>query len=85
MSETERGPRVLTRTLNLVLRLVFAGGLTAWILWKSHPGDVAAAASGASWGPILLAMLLVLADRTLMAYRWVALLYAISPDSRRST
>ncbi len=83
MSDTERGPRVLTRTLNLILRLVFAGGLTAWILWKSHPSEVATAASGASWGPIVLAMLLVLADRTLMAYRWVALLYAISPDSRR--
>jgi uncharacterized protein (TIRG00374 family) len=84
LNDTERAPRVLSRALNLIVRLAFAGGLTAYILWKSHPRDVAAAAAGAHWGPILIAMLLVLADRTLMAYRWVALLFAIQPESRRA-
>jgi uncharacterized protein (TIRG00374 family) len=83
LSDTGRAPRVLSRALGLLVRLGFAGGLTAYILWKSHPRDVMAAASGAHWGPIALAILLVLVDRTLMAYRWVALLYALRPDSRQ--
>ncbi len=83
MNGTEPAPRRFPRALNLIVRLAFAGGLTAYLLWKSHPRDVAAAATGAHWGPIVVAMALVLADRTLMAYRWVALLFAIQPDSRR--
>jgi uncharacterized protein (TIRG00374 family) len=61
----------------LILRVAVASGLTAYILWKSHPRAVLEAASGADWRPIAVACLLVLADRALMAYRWVALLCTI--------
>jgi len=68
----------LTRTL----RLIVAGGLTAYILWKSHPREVLAAAAGADWRPIAVAVLLVLVDRALMAYRWIVLLYTLDPAER---
>ena len=55
--------------LRLLLRLIVAGGLTAYILWRSNPRAVAAAAAGADWRPIAVAVLLVLVDRALMAYR----------------
>jgi uncharacterized protein (TIRG00374 family) len=61
-------------SLGGVLRFVVAAGLTAVVCWKSHPSDVVAATAGANWGPIGIAVLLVLADRSLMAYRWVVLL-----------
>ena len=41
-----------------------------------------AAASGADWRPLAAAVLLVLVDRALMAYRWVALLYTLDPADR---
>ena len=59
------------------LRLAVAAGLTGYILWKSHPRDVAAAAAAADWRPMMVAVLLVLADRALMAYRWIGLLCTI--------
>jgi uncharacterized protein (TIRG00374 family) len=65
-----------------ILRLVVAGGLTAYILWKSHPRDVFAAAAAADWRPVAVAVLLVLADRGLMAYRWIVLLYTLDPAER---
>ena len=37
----------------------------------------------ADWGPIAVAVLLVLVDRALMAYRWVVLLCTIDPARRR--
>jgi uncharacterized protein (TIRG00374 family) len=40
------------------------------------------AAAGADWRPIALAALLVLADRALMAYRWIALLCTVDPRQR---
>ena len=63
-------------------RVGVAAGLTAYILWKSHPRAVLAAAAGADWRPIALAILLVLFDRALMAYRWVVLLCIITPGAR---
>jgi glycosyltransferase 2 family protein len=59
------------------LRLVAAIGLTAAMLWWAGPSAVWRAARGARWTWIGSAVLLVVADRTLMAYRWVALLRAI--------
>jgi glycosyltransferase 2 family protein len=59
------------------LRLVAAIGLTALMLWWAGPSAVWSAARGAHWTWIGAALLLVLADRALMAYRWVALLRAI--------
>ena len=64
------------------VRLAVAAGLTGYIFWLSDPSAVAAAASGLDWRPVGAAVLLVLADRALMAYRWVALLCTIEPDRR---
>jgi uncharacterized protein (TIRG00374 family) len=73
----------LTRgTVTRVARLAVAGGLTAYILWKSHPREVFGAAAGAAWRPLVAALLLVLVDRVLMAYRWVVLLYTLDPADR---
>ena len=63
-------------------RVAVAAGLTAYILWKSHPREVLAATVGAEWQPLLVAVLLVLVDRVLMAYRWVVLLYTLDPAHR---
>jgi uncharacterized protein (TIRG00374 family) len=57
-----------------LLRLIVAVGLTVLILWRAHPSKVGVALAHAAWPPILVACLLVLADRALMAYRWMALL-----------
>jgi len=65
-----------------VVRAVVAGGLTTYILWKSHPRDVLAALAGAAWRPIAIAVLLTLADRALMAYRWLVLLCIVDPAER---
>jgi uncharacterized protein (TIRG00374 family) len=73
-----RGRAALTRAA----RLLVAGGLTAYILWKSHPRNVMAAAAGADWRPIAVAVLLVFVDRALMAYRWIVLLYTLDPADR---
>src|SRR5206468_11440820 len=66
----------------LLPRLIVAGGLTTYIFVKSHPRAILAAGTGADWRPLALASLLVLADRTLMAYRWVVLLCTVEPGSR---
>jgi glycosyltransferase 2 family protein len=57
-----------------VVRLAVAVGLTALILWKSDPALVWAHAAGARPGPLVAAVLLVVVDRTLMAWRWLWLL-----------
>jgi len=69
--------------LKAAARAAVAAGLTAYILWRSHPREVLAALAAADWRLIAIAVVLVLADRALMAYRWVALLYALRPDSRQ--
>lgn len=71
-----------SRPLGLALRLVIAGGITGYLLWKVHPREVMAATSGADWKLIGLAVVLVLLDRSLMAYRWIALLCTIEPWQR---
>lgn len=65
-----------------IARLAVAAGLTAYVLWKSHPRDVWAAAAAADWRLIGVAVALVLLDRALMAYRWVVLLRTIDPIAR---
>jgi hypothetical protein len=58
--------------------------LTTLVFWKSHPADVLQALTRTQPGPILVAVLLVLVDRTLMAYRWLVLLRPFSgPDGPR--
>jgi len=68
-----------------VLRLAVALGLTAFILWKSHPALVWEHAAGARPGPLLAAVLLVVVDRTLMAWRWLWLLVPFAPVSGDTT
>jgi hypothetical protein len=66
----------------LLLRLIVAAGLTGYLLWRSDPRAVAAAAAGADWRPIGVAVMLVLVDRALMAYRWIVLLCSVDRASR---
>jgi hypothetical protein len=65
-----------------IARIAVAGGLTGYILWRSNPSAVAAAAAGVDWRWVGVAVLLVFVDRALMAYRWVALLCTIESDRR---
>jgi glycosyltransferase 2 family protein len=65
-----------------ILRIAVAAGLTGYLLWRSHPGDVLRAVASADPAWILLAVVLVLADRALMAYRWIALLCIVRPGQR---
>jgi uncharacterized protein (TIRG00374 family) len=69
-------------TIARFLRLAVAVALTAYVLWRAKPGDVAAVAAGADWQWIAAAIGLILVDRTLMAYRWTVLLCALTPGSR---
>jgi uncharacterized protein (TIRG00374 family) len=69
-------------SVSRLLRLAVAVALTAFILWKAHPSDVLRSAAGADWRWIGAAVALVFFDRTLMAYRWMVLLCALSPGSR---
>jgi uncharacterized protein (TIRG00374 family) len=57
-----------------VLRLAIAVGLTAFLLWQNDPAAIARAAARAAPSWVLLACSLVLVDRVLMAWRWIALL-----------
>jgi uncharacterized protein (TIRG00374 family) len=65
-----------------IARIAVAIGLTGYILGRSDPSAVAAAAAGVDWPWIGVAVLLVLADRALMAFRWVSLLCTIEDDRR---
>jgi uncharacterized protein (TIRG00374 family) len=67
-----------------LIRLAVAVGLTAFVLYKSHPGDVMRAAANADLRWVACAVALVLVDRTLMAYRWLALLGGLQAPSRPS-
>lgn len=68
-------------TLGGLARLAVAVGLTAYMLWKSDPARVLQAAAGADLWWIGLAAALVIADRTLMAYRWLVLLRPVTGGS----
>jgi uncharacterized protein (TIRG00374 family) len=59
-----------------------AAGLTALLLWQSDVSKVVQAARGADLRFVLLACALVIADRALMAYRWLALLSPLEPGNR---
>ncbi len=56
--------------------------LTTYLLWKAHPGDVLRITAAADWRWIGAAVALLFVDRTLMAYRWMILLRALTPGSR---
>jgi uncharacterized protein (TIRG00374 family) len=63
-------------------RSAVAAGLTGYILWTSDPAAVIDAAAGLDWRPVFAAVVLVLLDRALMAYRWVSLLCTIEAGRR---
>lgn len=65
-----------------IVRVAVAAGLTAYLLWRSQPSDVLRAVASANPAWILAAVALVLADRALMAYRWIALLCIVDPEQR---
>jgi uncharacterized protein (TIRG00374 family) len=69
-------------SLSRIFRLIIAVGLTAYILWKAHPANVLRVTAAADWRWIAAAVALLLIDRTLMAYRWMVLLRALTPGSR---
>ena len=72
----------MRRRLSTFARLAFAIGLTWWVVAKAEPARVGAALQGVSWPWVLGAVALVLVDRTLMAYRWIALLAPLEPGRR---
>lgn len=65
-----------------VLRIVIAVALTAVIIWNADPRTVFRTTAQADLRWILAAVLLVLIDRALMAWRWMDLLCALTPGSR---
>jgi uncharacterized membrane protein YbhN (UPF0104 family) len=73
---------VTVRSLGGPLRIVVALVLTAAILWRADPGAVWRVLSRTNPSWIGAAVLLVVADRTLMAYRWLVLLRPIDPATR---
>jgi glycosyltransferase 2 family protein len=64
------------------LRIAIAVGLTAVVIWKAHPAAVLQTVGHASAGWVAAAIVLVLIDRSLMAWRWMDLLCALTPGSR---
>lgn len=56
--------------------------LTGFVLWKADPSEVVGVASRVELSWIAMAILLVVVDRVLMAYRWVVLLRPIAPAER---
>ena len=75
-------PSATRRGSAVAIRLAVAIGLTAYIVWKSHPAAVLAALAGADWRPMTAAVLLVLVDRALNFYRWLILLCIVDPATR---
>jgi uncharacterized protein (TIRG00374 family) len=66
----------------LLVRIAIAAGLTIWLFWRSRPDDVLRALASVTWLPIVAAVLLVLLDRTLMAWRWLQLLCTVDARDR---
>ena len=70
------------RTTGLVIRVIVAVAITALLLWQSDPREVWQAARGTDLRFVLLACALVVADRALMAYRWLTLLAPLDSSRR---
>lgn len=62
------------RAAGRILRGLVAAALTGYVLFRSDPREVGAALARADLSYVWLAVLLVLADRALMAWRWIGLL-----------
>ena len=70
------------RVAGRVARIIVAAALTGYLLWRSDPAAVVAAARHADGSWILAAILLVLVDRALMAWRWAMLLCIVDESAR---
>ena len=70
------------RLAGRIARIAVAAALTGYLLWRSDPAAVAAAAQHADGSWILAAVLLVLIDRALMAWRWALLLCIVDERMR---
>jgi hypothetical protein len=73
---------VNARAAGRLLRVLVAAALTAYVLWQSEPASVLRAMAQADLWFVLLAVLLVLPDRMLMAWRSVALLCIVDKRDR---
>ena len=70
------------RVAGRVARIVVAAALTGYLFWRSDPAAVVGAARHADGSWILGAILLVLVDRALMAWRWAMLLCIVDESAR---
>ncbi|MQA31141.1 MAG: flippase-like domain-containing protein [Luteitalea sp.] len=66
------------------IRIAVAVALTAVIVWRTDPSAVLAATSNARVSWLMAAVLLVLLDRSLMAYRWIVLVRVFEAADRVS-
>jgi hypothetical protein len=62
-----------------LIRFLVAVVLLVVFLWRSDPAEVWHTVTQAKLGPLLVAAVLVLVDRALMAWRWFELLRPIEP------
>jgi uncharacterized protein (TIRG00374 family) len=69
-------------TTSRLIRLAVAISLTAFVVWKADLSEAARAARSLDLWWAAAAILLVLLDRALNAYRWMALLCALTPGTR---
>jgi uncharacterized protein (TIRG00374 family) len=69
-------------SLPRAFRILVAVSLTAYVVWRAEPATIMRVSAGAHAGWIVTAIALVVLDRALNAYRWVALLGALTPGSR---
>lgn len=65
-----------------IVRFLTAAGLFALFLYYSNPREVGRALAGVDWRWVAPAVALVFVDRSLMAWRWIALLAPISTGTR---
>ena len=72
------------RPFGRLLRVFLVLAVTAYVLWRARPSAVLDALVHADIAWIALAVVLVVVDRTLMAYRWIVLLCPIDPAARPS-
>ena len=70
------------RLAGRIARILVAAALTGYLLWRSDPAAVAGAARHADGAWIAAAVLLVLIDRALMAWRWAVLLCIVDERTR---
>lgn len=69
-------------SLGKLLRPLIAFALTGYVLYRASPSEVLRAGAHADWRWLLAAVVLVVADRCLMAYRWITLLCPVDAGTR---